>query len=187
MKRINLGGFKKGLKLVGVGFILGLIYSNAFIYSDLIKEAAAKENIKEEEIVEKEENKAPEPKECVLDSVSCKIKEVADEYNIDWKMAVAISKHETGNYTSYAFKSLNNVGGMMYWDGTKSALQSFKSLDEGIEKYIRNLKYNYYDKGLTTFKTIQQKYAPIGADNDDRNLNQYWVKGVTKYYNLLDE
>ena len=175
--------------LIFIGFMLGLIYSNVFIYTNvkatIIEESCklAAEEVKEEVIEEEYELEEV----CYLDEVSCQIKKVADKYGIDWKMAVAISKHETGNYTSYGFKTLNNAGGLMYWDGTKSALQSFDSLEKGIEKFISNLKYNYYDIGLDTIEEIQKKYAPIGVANDPNGLNNYWVSGVTKYYYSLEK
>lgn len=184
--------------LVAIGFMLGIIYSNLFIYSDLITKAETNENELDIQIPNQSENVQETQKNeeitdvfeddtCNLDEVSCEIKKAADNYGVDWKLAVAISKHETGNYTSYAFKSLNNVGGMMYWNGTSSILKSFNSLDEGINAYVSNLKTNYYDMGLTTIEEIQKKYAPIGATNDPNDLNSYWVKGVYNYYNLLDK
>ena len=168
-----------------IGFILGIIYSNLFMrsYRD--------ENKLEVEIPYQSENTSNLPEKtyvdntCTYDEVSCKIKNAAIEHEIDWRIAIAISMHETGKYTSYAFKSLNNVGGMMYWDGTKSALKSFNSLDEGIEAFVKNLKNNYYDLGLDTIEKIQPKYAPVGAANDPSNLNSYWVSGVTRYYDEL--
>ena len=183
---------KRTLIKLFIGFILGLIYSNLFINTYAAEEepvAVHKEEVKEKEPEASQENTSEEVIEytCYLDEVSCKIKQIAEQYQIDWKMAVAIAKHETGNYTSYAFTSLNNVGGLMYWDGTKSALQSFNSLEKGIEKYISNLKYNYYDMGLDTIEEIQRKYAPVGAANDPNGLNNYWVSGVTRYYYSLEK
>ena len=179
--------------LVVIGFMLGVIYSNLFIYSDLIKSAEASENValvqtySEEENEPQKQNKVEITKEyeCILDETSCLIKKYADEYGIDYKLAIAISKHETGNYTSYAFKSLNNVGGMMYWDGNKMSLKSYDSLKNGIISFISNLKNNYIDLGLDTIEKIQVKYAPIGIN--DNGTNQYWVSGVYNYYNLLDK
>lgn len=146
-----------------------------------------KEEIEEIEPIE-EIIELPEVKTCPYDEISCKIfdagieKELSDDEIL---MAIAISKWETGNYTSYAFKSLNNVGGMMYWNGSKSVLQSFSSIDEGIEKYLNNLEKNYYNLGLDTLEEIQPKYCPIGADNDPNNLNQYWLDGVLNIYNKI--
>ena len=179
--------------LVVIGFMLGVIYSNLFIYSDLIKSAEASENVALVQTYSEEENEPSETKEtvlveeyvCTMDEVSCLIKKKADEYGIDYKLAIAISKHETGNYTSYAFTSLNNVGGMMYWDGNKMSLKSYNSLENGIIAFISNLKNNYIDLGLDTIEKIQVKYAPIGIN--DNGTNQYWVNGVYNYYNLLDK
>lgn len=174
-----------------IGFILGILYSYLFVCQDLIKSAERAETMalvqtyQEEENVPQKQNKVEITKEyeCILDETSCLIKKYADEYGIDYKLAIAISKHETGNYTSYAFKSLNNVGGMMYWNGTKSTLKSFNSLDEGIDAYISNLKYNYIDVGLTTIEEIGNIYCPVGInDNGD---NKYWIPKVTKYYKEL--
>ena len=89
--------------------------------------------------------------------------------------------HETGNGTSNAIKTKNNVGGMM----TKKGLMTFSSIEEGIDKMASNLKRLYFDQGLTTIPQIQKKYAPIKAANDPTGLNQHWVSGVTKYYKSL--
>lgn len=119
--------------------------------------------------------------ECTLDEVSCKIKKVAQDYGVDWRLAVAISMHETGKYTSVAFNDNNNVGGNF----RNGSLMVFEDLDKGIDFFISNLKTKYIDLGLDTIEEISVKYAPIGAENDPNNLNQYWVSGVTKYYKEL--
>lgn len=138
--------------------------------------------------VEIEEASVEEKNICELDEVSCKIKNVSMLYGIDYKMAIAIAKHETGNYTSNAYLNKNNVGGMMFWDNiTKSSkLITYDNLDIGIDAFVSNLKRNYYDLGFDTIEEIQKKYAPIGALNDPNNLNSNWVLGVKGYYNQLD-
>ena len=118
-----------------IGFILGILYSYLFVCQDLIKSAEASENVALVQTYSEEENEPSETKEtvlveeyvCTMDEISCLIKKYADEYGIDYKLAIAISKHETGNYTSYAFTSLNNVGGMMYWNGSKMQLKYFEN------------------------------------------------------------
>lgn len=176
---------KKTTIILSIGFFAGIIYYNVLIDEHKVEADEKTEPVIKEEVKEEIKEEIVLEEYCYLDEVSCKIKKVADKYEINWMMAVAISKHETGNYTSYAFKSLNNVGGMMYWDGTKSALRSYKTLDEGIDAYVSNLKRNYYDMGLDTIEEIQKKYAPIGAANDPNGLNNYWVSGVTNYYYSL--
>lgn len=189
---------KKFLIIFFIGFMCGLVYSNLFICSDLIAKAEANENKEVIQIDQEEEKSLKTQKnaeleslekieelsnECNLDEVSCKIKEVADSYGVDWRLAVAISMHETWDYTSYIFKHQNNVGGM--WNGMKGEFYSYDTLDDGIDAYISNLKTNYYDEGRTTIETIQPKYAPIGATNDPNDLNSNWLPGVTRRYKEL--
>ena len=181
-----------------IGFICGLVYSNLFISSDLIAKAETSESKEVIQIDQEEEKSLKTQKnteledlekieelasKCELDEVSCKIKAVADSYEVDWRLAVAISKHETWDYTSYIFKHQNNVGGL--WNGMKGEFYSYETLDAGIEAYISNLKHNYYDEGRTTIETIQPKYAPIGANNDPNDLNSNWIPGVTRRYKEL--
>lgn len=66
-----------------------------------------------------------------------------------------------------------------------SGLRSYDSLDDGIEAYLNNLKYNYFDIGLDTLEKIQPKYCPIGAENDPKGLNKYWLSGTQRKYNEL--
>lgn len=189
---------KKVLIIFFIGFMCRLIYSNLFICSDLIAKAETNEN-KEAIQIDREEEKSLKTQknaeleslekikelsnECTLDEVSCKIKKAAQNYGVDWRLAVAISKHETWDYTSYIFKHQNNVGGL--WNGIKGEFYSYETLDAGIEAYISNLKHNYYDEGRTTIETIQPKYAPIGANNDPNDLNSNWIPGVTRRYKEL--
>ena len=187
---------KKALIIFFIGFMCGLVYSNLFIGSDLIAKAETNENKEVIQIDQEEEKSLKTQKnaeleslekieelsnECTLDEVSCKIKKAAQDYGVDWRLAVAISMHETGNYTSKAFNELNNVGGNF----RNGSLMVFEDLDKGIDFFISNLKNNYIDMGLDTIELIQPKYCPIGAANDPKGLNKYWVGGVTKYYNEL--
>ena len=187
---------KKVLIIFFIGFMCGLIYSNLFIGSDLIAKAETNENKKVIQIDQEEEKSLKTQKnaeleslgkieelsnECNLDEVSCKIKKAAQDYGVDWRLAVAISMHETGKYTSIAFNELNNVGGNF----RNGSLMVFEDLDKGIDFFVSNLKNNYIDMGLDTIELIQPKYCPIGAANDPKGLNKYWVGGVTKYYNEL--
>ena len=123
--------------------------------------------------------------ECTFDEVSCKIHSKAKEIGMNEEqtlISIAISRWETGNYTSKAFKEKNNVGGMMCTSG----LIHYNSLDEGIEKFLINLKNNYFEIGLDTIEKIQKKYCPVGAANDPTGLNQFWLGGVTNLYNELN-
>lgn len=97
----------------------------------------------------------------------------AIEYKVDPYLALAISLHETGCNAecSNLVKTKNNVGGMM---GSNGAL-SFETLDIGIEKFIKNIKKNYYDYGLTTPEEMNPKYAE----------SKTWAKKVNKYIETI--
>ena len=128
------------------------------------------------------ETKQEKEYKCTLEhETACKIQKKAEEYGIDWKMAIAISKWETGSWTSNIYNNKNNVGGM-YCRG----FITYNSLDEGIEAFVSNLKRNYYDMGLNTIEKIGSKYCPVGASNDPTGLNKNWVPGVTKFYQELE-
>lgn len=121
---------------------------------------------------------------CNYDEVSCKIYNKAKELGMNEeqaKITIAISRWETGNYTSKAFIEKNNVGGMMCKDG----LINYNSLDEGIHAFVKNLKNNYFDIGLDTIDKIKTKYCPDNAKNDPNGLNKYWLNGVKEIYNTL--
>lgn len=152
-----------------------------------------KEEEQETEVIEVEDIEKVDTtlNACDMDYTSCKIKETAMLYGIDWKLSIAIARHECGyddgKYLSNAYKEKNNVGGMMYYDSSTktSRLMKFETIDSGIEAYVSNLKRNYFDLGLDTIAEIQPKYAPIGASNDPYGLNNSWQIGVKAYLSQL--
>ena len=127
------------------------------------------------------ETKSQEEYKCTLEhETACKIQKKAIEYGVDWRIAVAISRWETGNFTSSIYQNKNNVGGL-YCRG----FLSYETLDEGVEAFVSNLKRKYFDMGLDTLEKIQPKYCPIGAANDPNGLNKNWLNGVTQIYQSL--
>ena len=94
-------------------------------------------------------------------------------------LVIAISKHETGKWTSNAFKNKNNFGGVMCSTG----LKIYNTYNEGLEAFVKLLKNRYFDKGLNTIEKIGGVYCPIGATNDPTGVNQYWIPNITKFYN----
>lgn len=87
-----------------------------------------------------------------------KFKIAAEIYQIDFNILYAISRLETGNFTSKLFMTKNNPGGIKTLDGTD--YQSFDSDFEGIVEMARLLKKYYFDEGLTTIEAIGAKYCP---------------------------
>lgn len=98
------------------------------------------------------------------------------------KIGMSIAMHETGRGSSHAFRNKNNSMGISPHGGGP---RSFGSVEEGIDYGMRNLKKNYFDKGLTTLEQIGAVYAPVGANNDPGNLNRHWIKGVSKSYDSI--
>ena len=96
-------------------------------------------------------------------------------------LVVAISKHETGNWTSNLYKNNNNFGGI--YNSKEQKFYSYESNDKGLQVFVNLLKNNYFGKGLDTIEEIGSKYCPVGAENDPTGVNQHWVPKVTQYYN----
>ncbi|WP_242637835.1 MULTISPECIES: glucosaminidase domain-containing protein [Bacillaceae] len=102
-------------------------------------------------------------------------------FNVDSTLLSAIAIHETGNGKSSAANVKNNIAGMMGVNG----LKSYASVEDSIMDMARNIGKNYLGKGLSNIAEIGAKYAPVGAGNDPTGLNNHWVKGVTKFFNIL--
>ena len=148
---------------------------------NITTETIPQENTPKLEEIPQIETKPQEEYKCTLEhETACKIQKRAIEYGIDWRIAVAISRWETGNFTSSIYQNKNNVGGL-YCRG----FLSYETLDEGVEAFVSNLKRNYFDMGLDTLEKIQPKYCPIGAANDPNGLNKNWLNGVTQIYQSL--
>ena len=96
-------------------------------------------------------------------------------------LLVAISKHETGNWTSDLYKNNNNFGGI--YNSREEKFYSYKSKEEGLQAFVNLLKNNYFGKGLKSIEEIGNKYCPVGAENDPKGVNQHWIPKVTQYYN----
>lgn len=114
--------------------------------------------------------------------IECKIFKTAKNHGLTTNqgyMLMAISKHETGNWSSSIFKNYYNMGGIIGSHG----FRQYSSLDEGIEDFVNLLDKYYINNGRNTIELIGAKYCPVGASNDPTGLNQHWVPQVTKYYN----
>ena len=75
-------------------------------------------------------------------------------------VVLAISRLETGHYSSEVFEKCNNFGGMFYIDH----YMEFSTKEEGARAFILMLKEGYIEEGLDTVEKMQSKYCP---DNED--------------------
>lgn len=121
-------------------------------------------------------------KDGVLAEMGDYIDEVCEKYDVDVNLVLAIMAGETGWGTSYAIREQNNPGGFMDPSTGWSQVQTFSSLEAGIEAVVKNLRTGYIDQGLTTVADIGNKYCPVGAANDPTGLNQNWIPSVVSTY-----
>lgn len=92
-------------------------------------------------------------------SVEEMITEEAEASGVDPDMALAISRLETGHFTSDAYIYGNNVGGL----SDNEIPRSYETLEEGVTEFIECLE-GYYSIGLTTPEEIADKYCPVNSD-----------------------
>lgn len=85
----------------------------------------------------------------------------ADNAGVDPELALAIARLETGHFTSDAYLTGNNVGGL----SDNEVPRSYATLEEGVKAYIECLK-TYYAAGLTTPELIGERWCPV---------NEKWV------------
>ncbi len=55
--------------------------------------------------------------------------------------------------------------------------KKFKTLEQGINAFYKNLSKNYYQKGLTTPETIGKKYAE----------SESWPTRIHYYMNMIEK
>lgn len=101
------------------------------------------------------------------------------ELGVDPYLVVSIVLYETGCKwnCSTLVKSCNNVGGVK---GSPScnggSYKYYDSLEGGINNYIDNIYYNYYQYGLNTPELMERKYT--GGSTT-------WAMKVNNYINLV--
>lgn len=95
----------------------------------------------------------------------------ARDTSVDPYLAIAISRLETGHYTSRAFVEGYNFGGIT----VSSGIKQFDSLHEGLYRFITLLEW-YYSKGMDSPEKIQPVYCPP---------NETWDEVVSQIYEGL--
>ena len=110
------------------------------------------------------------------------------KYGVAPNILAAISMHETANGTSSAFRNKNNAMGISDASGPVEV----GSVAESIDKMARLLGKGINEgtgpyANAKSIEDIANIYAPPGAGNDPRNLNQFWTQGVTSNIQKLSE
>lgn len=142
------------------------------------------EKVENKPIIEEQKTETKQDNTCKLKKdIECKIYNKGIEKGLTKEQSlllVAISKHETGKWTSKAFKEKHNFGGIM--SSSTGQLKVYKNQNEGLEGFVNLLKTKYFEKGLNTIEKIGAKYCPVGSKNDT-GVNKYWIPNVTQFYN----
>lgn len=109
--------------------------------------------------------------------------EAGREYGLDPRFLASISKLETANGTSPAFRRGNNAMGI---SNSRGPLYNFSSPRESIFRQAKSLaRPDGYYKNARTIEDIGRIYAPPGAGNDPKGTNSYWPRGVSKFYRAM--
>ena len=102
---------------------------------------------------------------------------LANKYGIPPELVTAIIAHETGFGTSNALNNKNNPAGYMDRSTGYQSIKNFNTIDEGLEVSIRNMARIYKQTG-GDLKKFANTYAPVGAKNDPKGLNNSWYNNV---------
>lgn len=102
------------------------------------------------------------------------IYQAAKDTDVDPYLAIAISRLETGHYTSTAFIEGNNFGGITI----RGEVASFDSLASGLDRYVSLLDW-YSRNGMTTAELMQSTYCPPN-ENWDEVVNEIYESIVSE-------
>ena len=182
-------GFKKLPKIMKVGVIYSMIILSVIGIVNFNTKTKVKVIKKEKVIVVAFEEKQEEEKVIEETKITFENENETNIYNTAIEkglthnqalLAISISRHETGNWKSNAFVNKHNFGGIMCNGATQ--IKSYETYQEGLNDFIRILKTYYFDLGLESVEEIGAKYCPVGAANDPKGLNKYWVGSVSSFY-----
>lgn len=151
--------------------------------SNIVEKVETTEQVEETETTEQVAIVEQTSATCKIDNeTACYIYNSAIEYGLEHNQAllvVAISRHETGGWSSSLYVNNNNFGGL--YNSSAKKFFSYETKEDGLNAMLNTLSKSYFNKGLTTIESIGAKYCPVGAN--DNGTNQYWVGSVTKIYN----
>ncbi len=98
--------------------------------------------------------------------------EVADKYNLNWRLLPAITMQESAGGKKVIANSFNPFGYGIYG----KLITRFNSWEEAIERVGKSLREDYLNKGLKTPAQIMTKYTPPSLA-----VSGTWAKGVSSF------
>jgi hypothetical protein len=102
-----------------------------------------------------------------------KIVEIADRYEIDFRLLPAIAMQESNLCKTVNPGAPHNCLGFGIH---KSGTLDFDSYEDGFERAGRELKAYYIDKGLVTVEQIESKYTPSSNGSWANSVNQWMAE-----------
>lgn len=102
-----------------------------------------------------------------------KLVEIADRYQIDFRLLPAISMQESGLCKNQNPGAPHNCLGFGIH---KSGTLDFDSYEDGFERAGRELKAYYIDRGLVTVEQIESKYTPSSNGSWANSVNQWMAE-----------
>lgn len=104
------------------------------------------------------------------DEYGKKLVEIADKYNLDYRLLPAIAMQESNLCKKIPANSYNCLG----YGITATTTFRFESYEAAFEKAAMGLKKNYIDKGLDTPEKIMAKYTPSSNGSWAHSVNR-WI------------
>lgn len=102
--------------------------------------------------------------------------QVADKYQLDWRLLPSIAMQESNGGKKVINESYNPFGYGIYG----KLVVKFNSWDEAIERVGRALREDYLNQGLKTPHQIMAKYTPPSLEKEGA-----WAKGVSTFMEEL--
>ncbi|MEK7470406.1 MAG: hypothetical protein AAB622_00150, partial [Patescibacteria group bacterium] len=97
------------------------------------------------------------------------IVQMADKYDLDYRLITAISQQESNVCKIIPPESYNCWGWGIHSEGSLG----FSSYEKGIETVSKGLREEYLNKGYKTVEEIMSKYTPMS--------NGSWANGVNTF------
>ncbi|MEK9200844.1 MAG: hypothetical protein AAB909_02640 [Patescibacteria group bacterium] len=113
----------------------------------------------------------------VLEPYSEEIVSVSDQYDLDYRLLVAIAQQESNLCKRIPPNSFNCWGFGIYGD----KVTRFDNYSQAFEIISATLKKNYIDKGLDTPEKIMAKYTPPSLE-----LGGPWARGVSQFLSEME-
>lgn len=100
--------------------------------------------------------------------------QMAQKYNLDYRLLVAIAQQES----NLGKKVPDNTHNAWGWGIHSQGTLGFSSWEEGIETVARGLREDYLDKGFVSLEQIAARYAPPSQEA--------WAFGVGQFMKEME-